>query len=111
MRLPCVLLVLGCGLAHGCLPGFFPFQPPATTASTTSPSAASASVTSSSTSTSGDRVDQGLLSNATACGQKGHKGRVVGGAEAAEHEFPWHCALLNSRGKVGPYLVSLSALI
>ena len=56
MRPPCVLLVLGCGLAHGCLPGFFPFQPPATTASTTSPSA-SASVTSSSSS-SGDRVDQ-----------------------------------------------------
>jgi len=24
---------------------------------------------------------------------------VVGGAAAAEHEFPWHCALLNSRGK------------
>ena len=51
--------------------------------------------------------DQGLLTNATACGQKGHKGRVVGGAEAAEHEFPWHCALLNSRGKVGPCLVVL----
>ena len=102
MRLPCLLVVLGCGLARACLPGLFPFQPPATTASTTSPSSSAASVTSSS---SGDRLDQGLLTNATACGQKGHKGRVVGGAEAAEHEFPWHCALLNSRGKVGPYLV------
>ena len=38
------------------------------------------------------------LRNMTGCGQQGG-GRIVGGTEAAPHEFPWHCALLNRQNK------------
>ena len=45
-----------------------------------------------------DKIEKKYLTNVTDCGQKGG-GRVVGGSDAAAHEFPWHCALLNSQGK------------
>ena len=38
------------------------------------------------------------MKNATSCGQQGG-GRIVGGEEAAENEFPWHCALLSRTDK------------
>ena len=38
------------------------------------------------------------LVNATNCGQQGG-GRIVGGKQAAENEFPWHCGLLSKSGK------------
>ena len=34
------------------------------------------------------------LSNATNCGRK-RLNRILGGVVSGEHEFPWHCALLN----------------
>ena len=41
---------------------------------------------------------QKSLVNATDCGQQGG-GRIVGGKQAAETEFPWHCALISKSGK------------
>ena len=86
-------------LVQACLPNIFPVIPaptdnrkPGNSISTSQPS----SVTSSTSSI--DKVEKQALVNATDCGQKGG-GRVVGGADAAQHEFPWHCALLNSQGK------------
>ena len=38
------------------------------------------------------------LVNATNCGQQGGF-RIVGGNQAQENEFPWHCALLSKSGK------------
>ena len=37
-----------------------------------------------------------VLRNTTDCGQQGG-GRIVGGSEAGQWEFPWQCALLDSQ--------------
>ena len=69
----------------GCLPNWlFPAPAPA-------PAAPAAS----------DGPDtRAVLRNTTDCGQQGG-GRIVGGSEAGQSEFPWQCALLDS--KVGQY--------
>ena len=84
------LLSLSVDLTSACFP-FFTFPAPSTTSSTPTSSSSSSSTN------SDDRVDR-RLGNATDCGHKG-RSRVVGGEEAGQHEFPWHCALLNSEGK------------
>jgi len=38
------------------------------------------------------------MTNSSNCGQLGG-GRIVGGQNAAENEFPWHCALISKSGK------------
>ena len=88
-----VTLFFSVSRVSACLPFFtFPtFPAPAPATSTTSSVASSGSSSSSS-------VTRKPFGNATDCGQKGG-GRVVGGEDAAQHEFPWHCALLNSEGR------------
>ena len=85
------LLGLSVDPSSACIPGLFPFISPPTSPSSTSSSSSSSS------STFDNKADR-RLDNATDCGHKG-RSRVVGGSEAGQHEFPWHCALLNSEGK------------